>query len=88
MVYIHFKTNISQFYGNLKGVFDEGIYKKQINMNQVGWKVMYVNSTNVSMLGRDFDILQFPQFYDRNQKIKCYRFRMWEVTRVKRLAYF
>ena len=62
-----FYSNISEFTGNFEGIIDEGTYKTTIqNMHNLGWKVQYFKSSDVSMLGHGCGVSQYPQFYDTN----------------------
>ena len=45
-------------------------------MHKLGLKANYFNSTDVSLLGHGCGISQYPQFYDRAKKIKCYHVHM------------
>ena len=57
---------------------DEGKYRSTVqNMHKNGWKAKYFKSADVSMLGHDCGVSQYPQFYDTNlKKIKCYHIHM------------
>ena len=37
-----------------------------VNMHKLGWKAQYFKSADVSMLGHDCGVSQYPQFYDTN----------------------
>ena len=51
-------------------MLDEGKYKKSIrNMHKLGWKANYFKYADVSMLGHDCGVSQYPQFYDRTKNI-------------------
>ena len=61
-----FYSNISEFAGNLEGMFNEGTYKTTIqNIHKLGWKSQLFNSDDVSMLVHGCGVSQYPQFYDR-----------------------
>ena len=88
-MYTLFYSNISEFEGNLEGSLDEGTYKKYIqNMHKLVWKENYSKSADLSMLGHGCGVSQYPQFYDRTKKIKCYHVHMWEAIQVKRVTNF
>ena len=64
-----FYSNISQFYGSLEEILDEGIYKTTIqNNHKLGWKAQLLNSDDVSMLDPGCGVSQYPPFYDRIKK--------------------
>ena len=61
-----FNSNLSEFAGNLEGILDKGTYKTTIyNMNKLGCKAQSLKSADVSMLGHDCVVSEYPQFYDR-----------------------
>ena len=82
-----FYYNISEFYGNLEGILDEGTYRSLIqNMHKLGWKAQYFKSSNVSLLGHGCVPSQYPQFYDTIKTyIKYYQFHTREDIQVKRV---
>ena len=60
-----FYSNISHFTGNLEGMLDEGTYKTKIqNMLNPCWKAQYFKYDDISMVGHDCVVSQYPQFYD------------------------
>ena len=88
-MYNLFYSNISEFAVNLEGMLDEGKYKASIrNMHKLGWKENYFKSADVPMLGHGCGVSQYPQFYGRTKRIKCYHIHTWEAIQVKRVTNF
>ena len=72
-----FYSNMSEFDENSEGMIDEGTYRKTIqNIHKLGWKEQLLISADVLMLGHGCGVSQYPHFYDRIKKIKCYHVHM------------
>ena len=51
-------------------MLDEGTYKTTIhNIHKLGWKAQFFKSADVSMLGHECVVSQYPQLYDRIKNI-------------------
>ena len=55
-------------------------------MHKLGCKAQFFNYSDVLMLSHGCGVSQYPQFYDRNKKIKIYHAHMCEFIQVKRVT--